>query len=354
MRVLLAGAWQFDFYESACAAALRRLGLEVAPFAWKDYFQGNLGKLQFKWVLPGPAVIRLNRDLLAAAEKLKPQIVLVWRGTHILPGTLTAIRQQTGALLVSYNNDDPFGARVNPGAAWHQRRLWKYFLKNVPLYDLHLVYRPVNLEEIRAAGAREAHVLMPYFIPALHRPLELTPAEQDRYGCEAVFVGHYEADGRVQYLRVLVETGVRVKLFGPRYWTRRVLGPLADYFGEVRPVLGDEYAKALGGAGMCLNVFSRLNRDSYNRRCFEVPACGGLLLSERSADLQAIFREGEEAVYFSSPAELVEKALKLREQPARAQSIAQAGRRRVLEEDHSVDGRMKTAVALMTRARSGN
>jgi spore maturation protein CgeB len=196
--------------------------------------------------------------------------------------------------------------------------------------------------------------LLPYFIPSLHHPVQLTAGEREKYGCEVVFVGHYEADGRERYLRALVEAGVHVKLFGPKYWNRRVLGSLADYFGEVRPALGTDYAKALGGASMCLNFFSRLNRDTINRRCFEVPACGGLLLSERSEDLQAIWRDGEEAVYFSNPEELVERVLWLREHKDEAHQIAQAGRKRILNDEHSVDGRMKTVVEILARTLSKN
>jgi hypothetical protein len=352
MKILLAGAWQFDFYESACAEALKKMGVEVAGFSWQPYFRGNFGKVQLKWVLPGPAVAKLNRDLLAEVRHYKPDVVLVWRGTHILPKTLRTIRQRTGALLVSYNNDDPFSGQANPAIPLHQRRLWKYFLRNVPEYDLHFVYRPVNLGEINAAGAKEAHILMPYFIPALHHPVELTAEEKVEYGCEAVFVGHYEADGREAYLRALVDAGVQVKLFGSKYWTRRVLGSLTDYFGEVHPVLGPEYAKALCGAKMCLNFLSRLNRDTYNRRCFEITACGGLLLSQRTEDLQTLFLEGEEAVYFSSPAELVERALWLRGHDDTAQKIAQAGHERVFADDHSVDSRMRMLLEILSQARN--
>ena len=116
------------------------------------------------------------------------------------------------------------------------------------------------------------------------------------FEAEAVFVGHYEPDDRVACLQALVDAGVRVKLFGGTTWTPQVLGPLAQYFGKVEAVLGLEYAKALCGAQMCLCFISKLNRDTYTTRCFEIPACGRLMLSERTADLPRLFQEDQEAV----------------------------------------------------------
>ena len=72
---------------------------------------------------------------------------------------------------------------------------------------------------------------------------------------------------------------------------------LADYFGSIQAVRGVEYAKALSGAKMCLAFLSKLNRDTYTRRCFEIPACGRVLLCERTADMQGLLREGDEAVW---------------------------------------------------------
>ena len=99
---------------------------------------------------------------------------------------------------------------------------------------------------------------------------------------------------------------------------------------------------------MCLCFLGKWNRDTYAQRCFEIPACGRLLVSERTSDLQGFFHEDEEAVYFSTPSELVDRVLWLRAHPERVDEIAQAGYRRVLADDHSVDGRMKHVVRVLS------
>ena len=100
---------------------------------------------------------------------------------------------------------------------------------------------------------------------------------------------------------------------------------------------------------MCLCFLSKLNRDTYTRRCFEIPACGKLLLSERTEDLMKMFTEDEEAVFFSTPEELVEKALWLSQHPEDVERIARAGMQRVHLDGHSVKDRMKEFVTVLEK-----
>jgi spore maturation protein CgeB len=90
---------------------------------------------------------------------------------------------------------------------------------------------------------------------------------------------------------------------------------------------------------------SKLNRDTYTRRCFEIPATGTLMLSEYSDDLATLFRPGEEADYFASPEEMVDKIrLYIADAPRRAR-VAAAGQRRVATDGHDVVSRMRQVIA---------
>ena len=329
--------------EPVFAEALTTIGHEVVPFAFQDYFHGKLGHYQSALPFPGPALIKSNRALLKKTRAVNPDLVLVWNGTHVLPRSLRSIKA-TGALLASYNNDDPFGHLVHDRVPWHHRYLWRWYLKCLKVFDMNFVYRPVNVKEAESFGANNVQALKPYFIPGRDEPVELTETEQQQVGCDVVFIGHYEPDGREEYLRALVNAGAHVRLYGGKYWTKEVLGDLVPYFGDISPVYGKDYTKALRGAKMCLAVLSRMNRDTYTRRCFEIPACGRLLLCERTDDMKEMFIEGEEAVFFSSKEELVEKALWLLQHPVEIDRIAEAGRKRVWADGHDVISRARQFV----------
>ena len=180
--------------------------------------------------------------------------------------------------------------------------------------------------------------------------MALSAEDKQRFSCDVVFAGHYEADGREEYIACLVDAGVHVRVSGGADWTKKVLKRHAAYFGDIAPANGDDYTKALCGAQVCLAFLSRMNRDTYTFRCFEIPACGRLLMCERTPDLEAMFLDGDEAVFFSSKEELREKTLWLLRNPAEIQRISKAGRRRVYADGHDVVSRARAFVQLSSEA----
>lgn len=336
-------------YEIAFAEALSSLGHEVTRFSFQDFLGGRLSRVEMAMPFPGPGLLRLNRSLAASAQTCGADVVLVWNGTHVLPRTLRRIRSARSQV-VSYNNDDPFNPVAHEDTPWHQRFLWIWYLKALRECDMNFVFRSVNVREATSLGARHVHVLKPYFIPALHHPVHLSAQESNRFDCDAVFAGHYEPDGRVESLRALVAAGVHTRLFGGKYWTSDVLGDLAPYFGNIVPVTGVNYTKALCGAKICLAFLSKRNRDTYTRRCFEIPACGRVLMCERTDDLEAMFVAGREAMFFSSAHELVEKTTWLLANPTERERIAEAGKQRVWASGHDVLSRAREFMSYLTGA----
>lgn len=348
MRILLAGDWHSIIHEDPLAWAFRELGHEVIPFKWHPYFGDRSrawsparlwGRAQDR-LLAGPALRRLNSDLCDRARAERPRMVFVYRGTHVLPATLQDIRRSVpGALLVGYNNDDPFSPR-QPAS------LWRHFLKGLSSYDLVFAYRQQNLDEFRRAGARRTALLRSWYDPRLHRPTTLTPAERDAYASDVSFIGHLEDDGRFEILEGLAARGWRVRIFGPPWeWNRRLarsrwLGHLAP----VRLVWGIEYVRAISGARAALCFLSKLNRDSYTRRCFEVPAVGRPLFAERSQDLSELFDDGRNIVLFSGLDELAGRLDRYLSSPEDLDELASRGRVHVREQGHDVLSRARMLI----------
>jgi len=65
------------------------------------------------------------------------------------------------------------------------------------------------------------------------------------------------------------------------------------------------------------------------------------MLAQRNADPQSMFKEDEEACFFSSNDELIEKVHWLLANPVIRQCIAAAGLRRVWSDGHDVNSRAK-------------
>lgn len=350
MKILIAGDWHSELHEESVFNAFKTLGHEVLKFAWHDYFQPSSRidalnkKLQNRFIL-GPIIRKLNLDLIKAVTGFSPEIIFVYRGTHITAGTLKKIKQRfPAAILLGYSNDDPF-------AKGHPYSLWRHFLKAVPIYDLMLAYRHHNLDDLLRIGAKRVELLRSWYFPERNHPVKLSDEDKIKYGSDVVFIGHYEADGRKQYLEEIVRQGFKLKIFGPGYDWDPVLVNSHELRSQapVSLVWGEEYNKTLCGAKVALCFLSKLNRDTYTRRCFEIPATGTLMLAEYTDDLVSLYKEGHEADFFKSKEDLISKLkIYLGDEELR-KVVAANGYQRVVADGHDVISRMRQLLEQVTQ-----
>ena len=350
-RILLAGAWKWPWYEEACARALMELGNEVHAFSWtagllsprgQSSSTGGPGSAVSRFqhrFLVGPEIWRVNRVFANAVFKINPDIIFAFRATHIFPGTLRLIHSHLPrTLCVQWCNDDPYSPTAD-------RLLWRHLKRSVPQYDLHFSYRTVNTLDLKGSGAGDVELLFPYFIP--ERDYREEPSEDDSSIGDVIFVGHYEPDGRLEYLEHLARTGVSVRIFGA-LWNGPIRAlpresPLSKVY-PVTPLLGSDYRRAISGSKIALCFLSKLNRDTYTRRNFEIPAMGTFMLSEYSDELASLFTPEVEADYFRSSEELNSKVSFYLENDALRRAIAARAQQRVWEDGHDVQSRMAEAM----------
>ena len=335
MRWLLAEDWASHIYAEPFFQRLAELGEEVHAFKECEFYRVPLGagpyvKLAKKWIHGqhrlrlGPRIVRLNLALLSRVEELRPDALFVFRGDQIFPATLAAIKQR-GVYVVGWHNDNPFSPRY----PWY---IWRHFRRSIPLYDRLYAYRADNLEDFRRAGCARSDLLRSFFIRELNHPIG---PPDPRYACGVSFCGHWEADGRDSYIATLLDAdGIDFRLLGT-LWERSPLFPrIQKRFGKIQPVYKETYNIALGSSKIALAFLSGLNRDTYTRRCFEIPAAKTFMLAQYTPDLASMFTEGEEADYFRGPAEMMSKIrFYLGDESARIR-VAAAGYARLQQEGH--------------------
>ena len=157
MRLMLIGHWQWPQYEQAFAGE----PLSVARF----HDVAGLRTFQ-KVPVINAAMLAENRSILRRARSFRPDAVLFWRTTHLLPRTLARL-EELGIVTVSYNNDDPYGPEAEVPTPWHHRFLWYWYKKCIPLFDMNFFYRQINCGEAMVHGAKHAEVMLPYYQPLL-------------------------------------------------------------------------------------------------------------------------------------------------------------------------------------------
>ncbi|MCM0605510.1 MAG: glycosyltransferase [Xanthomonadaceae bacterium] len=343
MKILVAGDWHSDIHEKPLSDAFIKLGHEVRPFSWHERYDAKtdlqkwMARAESKFLI-GPRIHQVNDDLFDEVKKFRPDILFAYRGTHILPDTLDKIHKESpSTYLIGYNNDNPFSEKGTQFG-------WRHFIASIPKYDLNLAYRHENMQDFAGAGAKRVELLRSWFIPERNRPVELSAADKQKYSCDVAFIGHFEADGREQYLAEIVNRKFDFRLFGPEW--NRVIDEVPELkkFNPVSSPRAEEYNKAINGARVGLCFLSKLNHDTYTRRCFEIPATRRLLLSEFSEDLNSMFKEGVEADYFRSKDELIDKLDFYIKNPAIRERVAQAGYDKVFLAGHDVTSRAKQII----------
>ena len=263
-----------------------------------------------------------NRALVKAARSFAPDVIWIDKGTTVDRRTLRLARQAApGVRIVNVSEDDM-------ALAHNQTPRWR---RALPEYDLVITTKIHNIAngELERLGARRVFYTRQAFDPRRHVPIALDNAERDRYRSDVLFIGIYEAQ-RAASILALCRAGIRVHVWGTG-WTRPELThPLLTLNRHDALNLGDNlvYSKALSGARIALAFLRKLNRDQHTSRSLEIPACGALLLGERTEEHQAMFREGVEADFFSGDAELVTKTRAYLADEDRRRAVADAGHRR--------------------------
>jgi len=245
----------------------------------------------------------------------------------VRPSTLEKVRKMFPNIkIIFFSEDDMFGK--------HNQS--KYFLSCLPLYNAVFTTKSYNLnpEELPSLGARKVIFVKQAFDPSIHRPVTINNSDEKSFGSNVSFTGTYESDRRNK-LFYLADSGIKVRVWG-NGWAKYV-GQHPTLQIENKPIYEEEYVKHICASKVNLCFLRKINRDLHTSRSFEIPACGGFMLAERTSDHQELFEEDKEAVFFdiNDPKELLAKVRYYLEHDEERKAIAKAGRERCLKSGYS-------------------
>ncbi len=150
----------------------------------------------------------------------------------------------------------------------------------------------------------------------LHRTVELSSADRERYGCEISLAGNPYLF-RNESLRPLI--GRDMKIWGPPP-PRWVDHPTTRHFTG-RYVSGPEKCKAMLAAKIVLNQNHYAEIAGTNKRTFEVAAIGAFQLTDTPA-IKDVFDPDTEVACFDTQREMVERIDYFLGLPERRQAMA--------------------------------
>ena len=337
MKILYVGQLSPNDSAQYRAWALERLGHVVVGLNVLEYQpESSLLRKVVHRAQMGPWVGRLNRDILRAAERERPEVFWADKLLGLWPSTLDRLRAM-GVKTVSYMIDNAFGPRRDPG--------WRLYMKDIPHFDLHMVQRDKNIADYMERGARDVIKIQTAYEPTIHFPASESVEGAEGWG-EArrdrgvSFIGT-SYDDRPEFLtRLWRECGFPVVISGDRMWRERMDADAAKALYTGGELYGSAYREAIWRSKINLSFITHSNQDEFVHKSFEIAACGGFLLAERSAGHEARFVEGEEAVFFTGFEECAEKIRRYLPDVAARERIAAAGRVRAVRDGYGNDAQM--------------
>lgn len=231
----------------------------------------------------------MNRRLLERCRAFAPELFLVFCGENIGPETLAKVKG-TGAVTANWFHDSLLYAS--------RRDLVQRVL---PVYDLLFLVDDLSVLKEAGASLPQARTLPLGCCVATHRSLDLDAGERKRWGADVAFVGSL-SPGRVSVLKELTE--FRLGIWGG--WRDR--DPALAAFYREQNVTGEDAVKIYNAArvNLDIHVLFGARRQLFNvtPRVFEVPACGGFLLTPAVAQLERLYKPGDEMAVYRDTDEL--------------------------------------------------
>jgi hypothetical protein len=296
---------------------------DYVPWRWNGFTTRVFRRLFLKAL-----VNDYNRDVLQQAKSSEFDFILVFKGMYLKAETLRILRS-FGKPVYNIYPDVSF---TDHGS----------FIPSALLYyDCVFTTKSFHgIKEIQGFNIREMIHVRHGFDPEVHRPVRLSPAQMERYGCDVSFVGCWSPE-KEQLISGILEHRKKLKIIvygiGWKYASPEFKKTLAN---NLRPgVFGDELAIVYNASKVNLGLLSKATgdptmSDQTTVRTFQIPASGSFMLHEDTSEVQSYFQPEKEIMLFSDEADLLLKLDVALNDDILRETIKTNGHRRCLSEPY--------------------
>ena len=279
----------------------------------------------------------LQDDIIKAASSVKFDIVWIDKGIYIKEQTIKRLKElQPETLIVGYSPDNMV----------ERHNQTQCFLDTFKYYDFFFTTKSYTVNELKRLGCKNVFFVNNAYETTFHHPYEITEDERKRLGGNVGFIGKWERE-RCDSIIYLVEHGVPVRVWGGGKWLK-YKGKYKNLTIEDTGLFSSDYNRALSAFDISLCFLRKINSDQQTTRTMEIPACGSLLMAERTPEHENLFHDGVEAVFFNNNEELLEKCKYYLDNPDRLKAVAIAGLKRCKESGYSNYETLKHCIEIVT------
>ena len=322
MKILSIGQFSYAGDSNTCLHrnwALHKIGIvtDVDSTLTRPYWIYRVVNFFFSRVkLPVRYYFReLDDAICSAVSNDRFDVVWIDKGIFISSDSFRYIRKkQPGCKIIGYSPD-------NMLLRHNQSQL---FLDTFKYYDYFITTKSYITVGLKELGCANIIFVDNAYEPTFHHQYSITPEEKKLLGGEIGFIGMWEQD-RGNSILYLAKHGLNIRVWGGGKWL--------DYEGiypnlkiEKEGLYSSDYNKAISAFNISLCFLRKANCDQQTTRTMEIPACGSLLMAERTPEHERLFKDGVEAVFFTTDEDLLEKCEYYISHPDEAVAIARAGK----------------------------
>jgi len=275
----------------------------------------------------GPLIKKLNAYIIKQVNQLlnastpKIQTInpkpykLIWidKAIFITPRTTRYLKSLTSKL-VHFTPD--------PAFTFHKSKL---FRQSLGYYDFAITTKQYELDYFRRFLPIDRLI---YATQGFDKKLHLPSIKFEDKNKGVLFIGHYEKE-RELVVEMLLNNNIDVSIAGikwEKFAKQHAQNKYFTYFGK--GIYGQDYVKALSNYYFSWGSVSKWIPELHTTRTFEIPACGTALITERNSEITAFFND-DEAIFYDSLDELIEKINYYQNHPQELEQLTQKGTERV-------------------------
>lgn len=272
----------------------------------------------------GPLISSVNNYIISELKKNKDCKFydLIWVDKAVFLTKNTTKKLKLNARKLIHFTPDP-------AFTYHRSN---HFLNSLKFYDYLVTTKSYELEDYINYSNRQKVILTTQgFDKGIHSPSD-NSNPKDGF----IFIGHHERE-REEIIEGLLKERIPVKLAGiswNAFAIKHQNNPNLEYYGK--GIYGKHYVDAIANSQIAWGAISKWVPEKHTTRTFEIPACGTALLTERNEETISFFKE-DEAIFYSSPQEMLEKIQFFLKQEDKLEQLTKKGLERVHKDGYDYE-----------------
>jgi hypothetical protein len=271
-----------------------------------------------------------------SAFKEKPHVIWFEKPLMVLEATLHEIKHKLpSTLLVSRQDDNPFGLRRKESA------FWKIFINAIPFYDFHYVKRDGDILKFHSLGAKEVHFYWVGYDTQFFSARSNYSIQKD---LDFSFIGTNLDNRSSFFLKLAKKLGTKKFIVAGAGWNRSLLKFCYPSQVKSKTLTDEQVRNIFDRSHACIGLFCESNMDEFSGRAFMIAGSGSCLVAPKTKMHSFFFKENHEALFFENIDECASHINHLKNNPLLAQQISVAASSRSLQDGYAIESRVKNVL----------